>query len=135
MSTAATTAPVQTPPVTVTVTTVPSNGNTMLRIFGSIGVFIGGAALLAIHILLYKINPHYLSVFMCVYMILFTILLTIWLGRWRTAISPKSFEMWMYASVCTMFLEFVVLVFIVAMMVSENSGRGQRSNGRYDRNN
>lgn len=131
MSTAATGASdVTVSPPTVIAPPPQRRDNVVVRIFENIGIFVGGALVLTMHILLYKLEPHLLSVFLCTYIITFAVILIVWLCKNKSLISTKSYETWMYASVCTILLETVIIVFVVVMMMESRGQDGLFRSGR-----
>ena len=84
----------------------------------NIGLLILGAAILIIHIVLFKFNQAVFSIFISLYVVFYTIVVLWYVYKYASRAEQRDFDFITYVSFYTLFLEIalVVLAMVVLMV-------------------
>ena len=76
-----------------------------------------GAIILALHVIVFKLNQYMFSVLMCIYIIAYTIIVIVIMYKNKSCYNTQDFDTLLNMSAYTMFLELFLIVLVIAFML------------------
>jgi hypothetical protein len=76
-----------------------------------------GAIILALHVVVFKMNQYMFSILMCIYIIAYTILVIVIMYKNKSCYNTQDFDILLNMSAYTMFLELFLIILVLGFML------------------
>lgn len=85
--------------------------------FKNIGMLVLGAVILAIHVLIFRLNQYMFTVIMCIYIIGYSVLTIVLVYKNKSCYGQTDYNILINMSIYTIFLELFLIMLSIGFMI------------------